>query len=244
MKKYMTAVIYGDSKVGKTTLAATAPRPILVLDAEAGGMRFVEGNITAWNPRESAPPEGFDVYQVTVDTLADLRMVYTYLSTQEHSFQSIVFDSVTEIQGRMVREEMTDGVMQQRDWGAIWIKMEDLIWDFRSLVQHPSSTLKALVVIAGVDEINGKTHPMLQGRMRKTLPYKVDLCGYLDLFPNEEGGVTRGLVVVGSKEHIAGERFGGRLGSDIVWFPNLQTMFDSVHPGDENQNQNQTEEGK
>jgi len=166
VKSYLTAVIYGESKVGKTTLCATAPGPILVLDAEAGGMRFVEGKITPWNPADGSPPEGYDIYQVTVTSLADIRNVYNYLTTYEHPFVSIVVDSITEIQGRMVREEMTNGAMQQKDWGQIWIKMEDLIWDFRDLVQHEVSSLKMLLIIAGVDVVNHKSRPMLQGRMR------------------------------------------------------------------------------
>lgn len=236
MKEYMTAVLYGESKAGKTTLAATAPGPILVLDAEAGGMRFVEGNITLWTPADAPPEDGFDIYQVTVGSLADIRAVYTYLISHDHPFKSIVFDSVTEIQGRMVREEMTNGAMQMKDWGQIWIKMEDLIWDFRSLVQHPSNDLRTLILIAGVDEINGKTHPMLQGRMRKTLPYKVDLCGYLGMWPNEDGELVRGLMTEGSTTHIAGERFNGALDS-VEWYPSFDTMFNKIFNPEETKTQ-------
>src|SRR6266516_4777823 len=45
----LSALIHGDTKLGKSTLANTAPKPCLVLDAE-GSWRFTIGRKIYWNP--------------------------------------------------------------------------------------------------------------------------------------------------------------------------------------------------
>lgn len=79
--KYLTALIFGPSKTGKTTLAATAPKP-LILDLE-GGTRSVRDT---------------DALVIPVTSWAVFEQAVRELMTQPHDFQTVVVDSVTYLQ--------------------------------------------------------------------------------------------------------------------------------------------------
>lgn len=100
-------LIHGQSKKGKSTLAATAPKPVLVLDAE-GSWRFIPGSIRYWDPLHETPPvwDGtWDICIVHVREWSTVDMVYKYLLQWPNLFTttgpvSVVVDSITEIQRR------------------------------------------------------------------------------------------------------------------------------------------------
>ena len=48
-------MVYGESKVGKSTFAVTAPYPRLMLDVE-GGHRFLPIVVKYWDPLREEPP--------------------------------------------------------------------------------------------------------------------------------------------------------------------------------------------
>jgi len=224
---YLTMVVHGESKAGKTTLAATAPGPVLVMDAEAGGMRFVPGSKTIWDPaRDGAPPEGFDIYQVVVKGLPDIESAFHYLTTNDHPFVSIVFDSLTEIQARMKRDHENNGVVDMQGWGRMLAKMEDLIWQFRDLAESPLTPVRMVVFLTGTNLKDGKYRPLMQGAIVKQLPYKVDICGFLDVVNDANGNPVRGLRVSGSEMHDIGSRPPGL--DATIWNPNLSDLLNTI----------------
>lgn len=215
---YLHAVVHGDSKVGKTWLASTSPKPLLNLDAEAGGMRFVPGRKIFWNPlTESVPEAGdWDICQVTANNLITIETAKTYLSKGNHPFASISIDSLSEIQSRYKRELDTTGDLDFRDWGKILTKLEDLVMQYRDLVEAQEQ-IKSLVIVTGtqLQQIGGESTnryaPMLQGRISNILPYKLDVCGFLEVATNENGKLERRLTIGPSRRAISGNRLGGCL---------------------------------
>lgn len=86
---YLNALIYGLSGVGKTTLAGSADlvpdmRPVLVIDIEGGTLSL----------RRIAP----DVKTVRVETWKQMQQVYDALLVEDHPYQTVILDSLTEIQ--------------------------------------------------------------------------------------------------------------------------------------------------
>ena len=51
----LSFLIHGPSKSGKSTLGATAPAPVLILDAE-GSTKFLPIAKVEWDPISQAPP--------------------------------------------------------------------------------------------------------------------------------------------------------------------------------------------
>jgi hypothetical protein len=90
-----------------------------------------------------------------------------------------VVDSISEIQKRC-KDQLTggSGQMDQRLWGDILTHMEALIRQLRDLTEHPTKPLTAVVITAMTEMRDGKWRPYVQGQLRTTLPYFIDVVGY------------------------------------------------------------------
>ena len=231
MRQFLTAVIHGESKVGKTYLSGTVPKPALFLDAEAGGMRFLARHykIVEWTPGEPWPEGDFEIVRCQVKSVDTLLAVYERLRTG-HPFKSIVMDSYTEMQSRFKREISADGLLDQQGWGKILSVMEDMAMKFRDLTEHPQHPIDCFVVIAGTRMRDGKYRPFMQGQIANLLPYKVDLCGYLFAAKDEHNNTRRGLrIAVGDPDlYDCGNRLDGMF-PDVVWDPNMSTMLEHIN---------------
>lgn len=241
MERTLSALIHGESKVGKSTLGNTAPAPRLIMDAE-GGSKFLPGRKVVWDVRNTAPPEADGTWEtciVTVREFADVRRVYEWLNSGRHGFKSLVIDSISEVQKRCVDDLAGTEQMSQQAWGALLRAMEDLVRKMRDLTSHPTQPLSAVVLIAMTREMNGKMRPYVQGQLATTMPYFLDVIGFLEVVavPNTEDPTQppakyRRLVVSPNDRVEAGERVQGRLG-EFVWHPNIETMIDSIYAEEE-----------
>lgn len=227
---FVSVVVQGESKVGKTWLASTAPKPLLVLDAEAGGMRFVPGRKVTWDPMKEDPPVAdgtWDICRVRLDSTAVLDIVKQYIERGKHPFVSIAFDSLTEYQSRLKREIESSGQLDQQDWGKMLTGIEDTVMELRDAVERQEQ-LKCLVVVTGTRMRDGKFRPFLQGQMANILPYKVDANGYLFTARDDGGNLRRALRLEASGDIDAGNRLGGCL-PGVVWDPDLTTMLQTIN---------------
>jgi hypothetical protein len=217
----LSILIHTDSKVGKTTFAASGPRPILALDAE-GGWKFIPLRKVYWDPLTYAPPVwdgSWDVCIVKVRDWGTVQSTYQWLNTGQHPFETIVMDSITEIQKRCKANLVTtDQPMQIQHWGRLLDMMDSTIHGFRDLTQHPTRPVRVVIFIAETREINGKWQPYMQGQISISLPYWMDIVGYLykEMTADSNGQLTqtqRKLLVSSHPQYLAGERVQGRLGS-------------------------------
>jgi hypothetical protein len=239
-------LVHADSKVGKTTFAATAPKPILALDAE-GGWKFLPLRKVHWDPLLYAPPvyDGtWDVCIVTVRTWDTVQRTYQWLNGGEHPFESIVIDSITETQRRCKQNLVTvDRQMEIRDWGRLLDLMDATIRGFRDLTLHPTRPIRCAVFIAETRHHENKWRPYMQGQISTALPYWMDVVGYLfvDQANDEHGQPTvkqRKLLVSSHPMYEAGERVQGRLGDFFVIETNInggigrdiEYMFELIYP--------------
>lgn len=95
-------VIYGPEGVGKTTLAADAPDPIM-LDIEDGSSRV---NVARYSFRDRADGHVPHSYQEVASAVEDL-------TATDHAFKTIVIDSVDRLEGMIHR------YMLERDSGKV-----------------------------------------------------------------------------------------------------------------------------
>lgn len=222
-------LVHGASKAGKSWLGATAPAPRLVLDAE-GGQKWTPGAKTYWDPVN--PPPAYDGTWETciciVRDYATVQRAYQWLATGQHHFRSIVIDSISEIQKRAKDSIAGLEAPTERQWGELLAHMERLIRDFRDLTLHPANPVAAVVVIAFTRNMDGKYKPYVQGQLAVTMPYFLDVIGYLYVQPLEDGSEMRRLLVVNHPQFEAGERVGGRLGA-VVDNPNVEQMIRTIY---------------
>ena len=230
----LSMLVHASAKVGKSTLSSTAPHPVVVLDAE-GSWRFIKVRKKYWDPLVEAPPiwDGtWDACIVQVTTWQTIEMAYAHLVQSPHNFRSAVLDSITEVQRRLKQNLKGTEAMFQQDWGVLLAKMDGLIRSFRDLTLLPNNTIECVVFVAETREFNGKWAPYMQGAMRDTLPYIVDICGYLypDFQPDENGQATqkvRRLFIGDHPQFVTGERVQGVLG-DVVTNANIDEMIKTI----------------
>lgn len=220
----LSVLIHAASKVGKSSTSATAPKPILVLDAE-GSWRFIPLRKVYWDPVTGPPPayDGtWDACVVTVSEWGTVSHVYNWVAQYQTPFQSIVIDSITEIQRRCKQNMVGTEAMKIADWGVMLAQMDHVIRGFRDLALQPTLGVRCVVFIAETRQSQaGKWVPYMQGQISVSLPYWVDICGYM--YPDWEldanGQPThevRRLWISPHPQYEAGERVQGRLGGMIT----------------------------
>lgn len=233
----LSMLVHADAKVGKTTLAATSPSPILALDAE-GGWKFLPIRKAYWDPMREAPPmhDGtWDVCIVMVRDWATVTMVFQWLYSGQHNFRSLVIDSISEIQRRCKSNLVGTESMQMQDWGLLLVQMDAIIRGFRDLTLHPTNPVQVVVFVAETrQDQNGKWKPYMQGQIHIALPYWMDVVGYLYVenivdVNGQHTGAVRRLLVTPHQQFEAGERVQGRLGA-VVDNPNVTQMLMQVYP--------------
>lgn len=221
----LSVLIHAGSKLGKSTLSGTAPKPILVLDAE-GSWRFIPIRKVFWNPDDGPPPDcdgTWDACVVQVQRWDTVENVYRWITQYQTCFVSVVIDSITELQRRLKQNLVGTEAMRIQDWGVLLAKMDDKIRSFRDLTLIPQISVRCVVFIAETRQrhSDNKWVPFMQGQIGVALPYWMDLVGYLypDWERDENGQPTkevRRMWISPHPEYEAGERVQGRLGQYIT----------------------------
>lgn len=192
----------------------------------------------------SGPPPRWDgtwdFCHVMIREWRTLTQAYNYLlRTTEHDFRSLVLDSVTESQRKLKTHLRGMEQMRIQDWGDLLNNMDRLIRDMRDLVLLPEpNPLKVVMFIAETEFKNGSWRPAMQGQIGNTLPYWVDMCGYLftqatqDEHGTQTGKLKRLMIGQGIDPTIvAGERVQGAL-PDVVDNPHITNMFTTIFGAD------------
>ena len=179
--KTFSLLLHADAGMGKSTLGATTPAPRLIMDAEGRAKYLPTGPKVYWNPRTQAPPEpnGWDTCIVDVMDYQTTLDVYQHLRAGTVPVVSVVMDSLMETQKRAI--DIVSGLNQptQPEWGVLLRKLDSLVRSYCDLRTLPDNPIRCVVFTVGSAESDGKMRPLLQGALRKTLPYQVDAVGYL-----------------------------------------------------------------
>jgi hypothetical protein len=116
-------LLYGDSGVGKTVFASTAPAPIF-LDADKGMLSIRR-----------------EVGRYPIEKWSDLQTAFQMLVREKHGFKTVVVDGLNEIQ-RICMDNVIDkfsmrrtyeNLPSQSDWGKMLDDFEHLVRSLRSL---------------------------------------------------------------------------------------------------------------
>lgn len=215
-KPSILMVVYGEGGVGKTTFAATAPRPIIA-DCENGskyfGLRGIESDV--------ALIEKWDDMQEFMEiALTD-------------NYDTVIIDPIGELMEKLITymRKKADSKLVQRDgnptmagWG--WLKST-----MRNFLKTMRDSGKHIVIVAHVQERDddGRVikRPMIATKLSEELVNLVDIVGYMTTVSDTESGDTKRVIIVdpASDKYVAKDRT-GRLGRFIE--PDFTKIVDGV----------------
>lgn len=244
-QRYISSIIHGPPGAGKTTLANSLPGPRITLDTE-GGSYDLQNPHAVWDIiNEDQPPEpegGWDgdqarKYTVIVDVpdWETYRIAMDYVTVGDHPFESVILDSLTEIQTQLketIAPQLGIGDDYERTTHQVWdqllVHLERDVRKLRNLTR-PSSPHRmntCIVVLTDTEMVPRK--PLLQGSLRKRIPQFAHMIGYLDTLVDPQGKKRRVLQIEGSPDieakcniHLINEHYP----DGLVYDPNLRKML-------------------
>jgi hypothetical protein len=231
-------MVYGESKVGKSSFAVTAPYPRLMLDVE-GGHRFLPINVKYWDPMTEEPPLADGTWDTVVVQVRNYDVVikaFQWLQSGKHQFKSLIIDSISELQVKCMDNIAGTEQMKMQQWGELLRHMGALLRDLRDLTMHPTQPLEAVVLTAMARKgQDGVYRPYLQGQLAIQAPYFYDILGAItvETMPNPDPlqppYQVRRMYVERTPEYEAGERVQGRLGKIVEQGDlGVERMLDTV----------------
>lgn len=234
----LTMLTHGEAGAGKSYLTNTAPTPRLILDAEGRG-KYLPGEKVVWDPFHEEPPQADGSWDTCIAIVPDFKTmgrVFQWLGSGQHPFVTVGVDSLMEVQKRLIDDVAGLDQLDQQQWGIVLRKLEKLVREYRDLVLQPSNPVRCVIFTVGSKDIGGKMRPLLQGQLANTVPYFVDIVGFLYThFDPENRTITRHLLVQPTNTAVAKEGT-GRLGVPVVDNPDMSEIFSKLNghktPGD------------
>lgn len=163
---FVRATVYGWSWVGKTVFWWTAPKPIFA-SAENGLLSIVS---TLW----------YSPDYVAINSVESLQELYKFLKDWSHDYQTLVIDSMTEI-NEMIKEKIEKKIwrpMQIKEWGEL---AKQVKWIIRAMRELPIHVILICQEKLSTDDdghvINVK--PMLNWKNADEIAYMMDIVAYM-----------------------------------------------------------------
>ena len=172
------ALVYGAAGAGKTTLATTMPKPVII--SAEGGLLSISGS---------------DIPYVEVSNMTELREAYEWITSPEaDEFDSVILDSISEIGEVVLSYEKSVNKDGRAAYGELQTQMTALIRSFRDL---PS---KHVLMTAKLEKIQDEMGRVLYGpsmpgaKLSQQLGYFFDAVFALRVEKDNEGNTQRALM--------------------------------------------------
>jgi hypothetical protein len=182
--KRLCMLLHAYSGMGKTPLSNTAPGPRLVIDVENGADWIDKPRVTWDGKTDPRLLQGLtDDTSVIVNITDFLRIkndIMPFLTSGRHPFRSVILDSMTELQEKMLKAISGD---DKRDWdayGTLLIWCQNLLIDLKDLKYNNVKPVDCIIIVCGTDQNKAdRIVPMLDGKISKKVTFKMDLVAYL-----------------------------------------------------------------
>ena len=195
---HVNCMVYGESGIGKTTILATAPKPLII---------SIEGGLLTLANK--------DVPVIEVSSFKEIDEVHSWLqkSKEADKYQTICTDSMSEEAELILSEEMQKTRDGRQAYGAMADIMAFSIRGFRDLPKHTVFTAKVRKI---VDDSTGsiKFYPSVPGQqLLNNLPYFFDEVFRMDFGMTKKTADAparqyRYIDTVGNRQYICKDRSG------------------------------------
>lgn len=216
-RERLRAVIFGNTGVGKTTLATTFPRPFIV-DCEGGLISVALDHVEA------------TVYEPT--GYRDMEALYFWLKENTANFDTVIIDTLDGLVRTLLNEVVDQGrgkasgfiteiVPEQAEYLVVQRQIERILHQYRMLGKH-------IVCTVAVDD-SLKRRPALSPGLLKIVDRWSSLTGDLVKAVLKDGEPEqRVLVVEQSTKRDAKSRFAKVIGEPYLVSPTFQTIWSPI----------------
>lgn len=124
----LAALFYGKAGTGKTTVAATFPKPLLHLDIREKGTDSIS--------------DLKDVDTLSIEDWSQFEQVYWFLQSKENKYKTVVIDAVSQLQDFALLAALKDNgkdegsAISMRDFGSAAGRLKTWIINYRDLVDQ------------------------------------------------------------------------------------------------------------
>lgn len=220
VKRNSSAAIYGRSGTGKTTLAASWPKPILYLNIRDNGEESI------------SDVEGIDVVDIETseDLLEQILWLHKKASKNKLIYKTIVLDTMSQLQTLLVEEMGANkkipkgkragdfGVLTRQDWGKISGDLIKCIMDIRGLPVNSVFIAQERVFNSGDEEDDGVDQLAPEVGTKLMPSVNKDLCASVNIVANTFIRIkVKTKKVDGKKEKTITKQFCLRLGPNEVY---------------------------
>jgi hypothetical protein len=236
----ISLLIHGWWGSGKSWLAATAPGPRLVLDTE-GGFYDTPGDLVVWDPNTPVDKAWTKDTSVIVDVQdwAAVETVRGILASGDHPFESVIVDSLHEMQTLLKRAVATPGskynpnaTFEMQAWGRLLNNMGEFLRELRDLTRPTAAKRVNVVLVSGTNDEVIPAKPLLEGGIRKVVTGFYDVVGYLTEAKDQNQNEVRVLAITPTPLAVAKCRLHNlkvEHGTDII-NPDIKRMILTVNP--------------
>lgn len=242
--KFLKALVYGTSGLGKTLLGATGPAPVLYIDMDDGLQ-----SVRSIRP-ELAQELGIDttrIYTERVRNYAEMKKALVKigrLRDQPAFPKTVVCDNLTVLQNICMQERVSgdesvsmDKLPERQDWGVLLQRMRAIVRYLRDLPCN-------VYCIAMEQEKEGFIGPALQGAIFREIPAMFDLVARYLISSREVGDGAGGkkieerrflqchpsAAVPGQRLAVIAKDRSGRLGRFEE--PNIAKLLAKIYPAE------------
>lgn len=204
-------LVFGESGYGKTMLAATLPRPLL-LSAEAGLLSLTKSNIERVYGAGRADI-CYDIPTIKISSFEDIQQAFLFITNPANNckeqFDSIALDSLTEIAEQCLNNAKRSVKDPRQAYGELIEKMQTLIRSFRDIPGF--NVYMSSKMSRNKDEVTGITAygPSMPGaKLGPELPYFFDEVFKLAIGKDQQQQEFRYLLTQPDMQNIAKDRSG------------------------------------
>jgi phage nucleotide-binding protein len=208
----VSAIIYGESGIGKTHFCGTLPGKTLIIAAEANGIKTLARSANVDNIEvENLPAPGNSM----AETSKKYDKFFDDLLLKDLPFDNIVLDSATELANQLMITK-TDlskngGAPAQHTYLEVQWAMRRYLRILRDLAVMRNKNVivtaleSELILAQSAESANSKTHPALTGKkLSPEAEGLFDIVGHVEKLANG----TRYIRLEGSDTFVAKDRFG------------------------------------
>ena len=208
----VSAIIYGESGIGKTHFCGTLPGKTLIIAAEANGIKTLARSANVVN----IDVEYLPVPASSIDeTMMLYNKFFSELMLRDLPYNNIVLDSATELANNLLLlkadPDKNGGAPTMKNYGDVQFSMRRYLRILRDLAEMRGKNVVVvaleaeLVLSQNADAQTSKTHPALSGK--KLSPEAEGLYDIVGHMEKKTDG-TRVIRLEGNDQFVAKDRFG------------------------------------